>query len=543
MKSKLISIASGLFLPILLVLVWDWCVKTGRWPPSLIAGPGKVYHKWFQLLREGVLWENMQASLFRLFAGFLLGSFLGILLGICVGLSRPLARLLEPLLLILIPVPPLAWIPLLIIAFGIDQGVKIALLSIGSFCTLFLAASFSARSTDKNLLELSALYGKSGWLTIRKIILPSSAPAIVGSLRVAMALSWTLLMASEMIAASSGLGWFIWDSRNFSRPDDMISGMITVGLLGWLTDYLLLRMGRYFNRWKVPVRQTALSNLFRSLQQTSAPQDPSVLAAPAQPSASSRVTTQAFLRLDVRIAEKEYELDGKTNPILSDIGFAVKPGDFISIIGPSGTGKTTLLKILAGLDLRYKGQVLHDGLPVTGTSLTRGIVFQEQRLLPWMRVEANIAFGMPESFKAEHKKRAVRDILQLVGLEPYARAYPGELSGGMLQRVALARSLVNLPDLLLLDEPFGALDSITRDIMQKELLKILQHRKTTVVMVTHDIDEAIIMSDRIIILGGAPATIKKNIPLDKTTIQQKTSPSFIAIRNNLIAQLYEKQDQ
>ncbi|MDO9339619.1 MAG: ABC transporter permease subunit, partial [Bacteroidales bacterium] len=201
-KSQLFAFILGVILPILLVLLWNWGVKTEVLPPSLIASPEKVWSKFKLLIDDEILLHNAQVSLFRLFAGFLLGSIIGITLGIIVGVSKIASKIFEPLLLVLIPVPPLAWIPLLIIAFGIDQGAKISLLSIGSFCTLFLTTSFAVKATDKNLLELSRLYSKEWFVKLFKIILPFSASNIIGSLRVAMALSWTLLMASEMIASS-----------------------------------------------------------------------------------------------------------------------------------------------------------------------------------------------------------------------------------------------------------------------------------------------------------------------------------------------------
>lgn len=561
-QSKLIAFALGIILPIIILLLWNWGVKTEVLPPSLIASPEKVWSKFKTLIGDDVLLNNARVSLFRLFAGFLLGSFFGIALGVLVGVSKLASRIFEPLFLILIPVPPLAWIPLLIIAFGIDQGAKIALLSIGSFCTLFLTTSYSVKATDKNLIELSKLYSKEWYVKLFRIILPSSASSIIGSLRVAMALSWTLLMASEMIASSAGLGWFIWDSRNFSRPDDMIVGMISVGILGLFTDRILLLFGKYFSRWKAEKKEPDLLLSFWLWLGTKLPwkklrsrlkisyckinlrvsdfffDNFNSLFGRNKIIVANRNTGKVQTTLDVSVNEKIFKLNGSELQVLNNISFNVKHGEFNALIGPSGCGKSTLLKLIAGLDTDYKGEIKNDNKNVTDTSLDRCIVFQEQRLLPWLKVKDNIAFALPVSMRGKEKRRKAEEAIALVGLSGFENAYPSQLSGGMQQRVALARAMVNLPEILLLDEPFGALDSITRDKMQKELKRILLGTGTTVLMVTHDIDEAITMSDRIFVLNGNPTTMCNLFNINRNGAHDKTSTEFVQIRKELINELY-----
>lgn len=561
-KDKLYTYTLGAFLPILLILLWNWGVKTEVLPPTLIASPANVWSKFVLLISDNVLFINAKVSLIRLFAGFLLGSFIGITLGVIVGISKVTSKIIEPLLLVLIPVPPLAWIPLLIIAFGIDQGAKIALLSIGSFCTLFLTTSFSVKATDKNLIELSKLYSKEWYVKLFKIILPFSASSIIGSLRVAMALSWTLLMASEMIASSAGLGWFIWDSRNFSRPDDMLVGMLSVGFLGWLTDKILVSIGNYFNRWKGEKRQTSILkdlwlliwhftpfkdnwyNLGRfcnrwllSLNDLFADETNLIFSRKGK-KFNEKSIDDFSLTLEVNVVEKNFNLNGDKLKVLNNLNIQVNSGEYISIIGPSGCGKSTLLKLIAGLDTDYAGEIKNDGEKIMGTSLSRCVVFQEQRLLSWLKVTDNISFALPTAMKRREKRKRVADVIELVGLTGFGNVFPAQLSGGMQQRTALARAMVNLPEILLLDEPFGALDSITRDKMQKELKKILSKEKTTVLMVTHDIDEAIVMSNKVIVLGGKPTAIKNLLSVDQEESKEKTSPAFIEIRNELINELY-----
>lgn len=240
----------SLIVPLVLILSWEFAVRTGILPRSLIASPTEVCVRLFRMIVDLTLPVHAAVSLARLLCGFFLGTLMGIVLGTCVGFSQRAARALEPSVLSLIPVPPIAWIPLLIIFFGIGEYSKIALIAIGSFCTLFIHTAYGVRSADRAYVEVAQIFMKNAAFILRRVLLPSAIPSILSSMRVAMALSWTLLMASEIIASSQGLGWLIWDSRNFSRPDDMLAGMVAVGILGKLTDYLLILAERYLTRWR-----------------------------------------------------------------------------------------------------------------------------------------------------------------------------------------------------------------------------------------------------------------------------------------------------
>jgi len=241
-------------MPVLLLVSWEVAVRSGFLPNTLIASPSQVIIDFFSMLMDGSLLKHSMISLRRLIIGFLLGTFLGISFGAIVGTSRIGARLLEPSILTLIPIPPIAWIPLLIIIFGIGESSKIFLISIGGFCTLFIHTAHGIRAADKHLVELAQVLGKSQTSMFWHILLPSAIPNIIASMRVTLALSWTLLLAAEVVASSQGLGWLIWDSRNFSRPDDMIVGMVTVGILGKLSDSLLVWLEHYFTRWRKTYR-------------------------------------------------------------------------------------------------------------------------------------------------------------------------------------------------------------------------------------------------------------------------------------------------
>lgn len=244
------TIIKGAIAPLILILLWQIGTSTGFLPKSIIAPPIPSFTNFFNLLFNGEFFLHFLISSKRLFGGFIIGSSLGITLGLIIGYKKKVAQFLEPLLLILIPVPPLAWIPLLIIFFGVDEGVKISLIACGCFATMFLSTSLGVKGIDKRFLEVCKIYKKRDFEIIKKVILPFCLPIVFSSLRVAMALSWTLLMASEMIKSSSGLGWFINDSRNFSRADDLVAGIMIVGLLGKLTDLAVVKLGKYLTRWQ-----------------------------------------------------------------------------------------------------------------------------------------------------------------------------------------------------------------------------------------------------------------------------------------------------
>jgi len=226
---------------------------------------------------------------------------------------------------------------------------------------------------------------------------------------------------------------------------------------------------------------------------------------------------------------------GSRGPItvLRDISLTINPGEFDCIVGGSGCGKTTLLRILAGLETNYTGFVHLDGRRITGPDLNRGIVFQEHRLLPWLTVQENVAFGLSRLSPGERTAKA-RHYLDLVGLGCFEHAYPHQLSGGMSQRVAIARALAGCPEVLLLDEPFASLDALTRIRMQEELLRIWQAERTTVVLVTHDIEEAVYLADRVLVMSSQPGTIRNVVPIDLPPPRERTDQQFSRIRKAVL---------
>jgi len=223
--------------------------------------------------------------------------------------------------------------------------------------------------------------------------------------------------------------------------------------------------------------------------------------------------------------------------VLKNINLTVKSGEFMCLIGYSGCGKSTLLRIIAGLDTDYEGEVLIDGEPVRKPTLDKGMVFQDNRLFPWFSVRENVGYGLPDN--TPNKAKLVQDLIDLVGLSGFENIRPKQLSGGMVQRVSIARALINQPKVLLLDEPFGALDALTRISMQKEILRIWEVEKSTMVLVTHDIDEAVYLSEHIVMLSRLPGMIKKITPVEISHPRIRTDVDFINIRNGVYREFFE----
>ncbi|WP_236173338.1 ABC transporter ATP-binding protein [Pseudomonas pseudonitroreducens] len=244
-----------------------------------------------------------------------------------------------------------------------------------------------------------------------------------------------------------------------------------------------------------------------------------------------------------RQVAKSFPVDGRELQAIERFDLEIADGEFIAIVGASGCGKSTLLRLLVGLDREFQGEIRIDGAPIDGIGGERGIVFQEHRLFPWLTVEQNVALGLVNEALSETGKAAkVADYLQLVGLSAFARAYPHQLSGGMAQRVAIARGLVASPRILLLDEPFGALDALTRQQLQGELLRIRQRERITTVLVTHDVEEALFLADRVVVMAPRPGRIKRIVGVSLEHPRERGGYDFLRQREALLHELTGEGD-
>ncbi|WP_408068500.1 ABC transporter ATP-binding protein [Xanthobacter oligotrophicus] len=255
------------------------------------------------------------------------------------------------------------------------------------------------------------------------------------------------------------------------------------------------------------------------------------------PSSDTAIDRGPGIRLDVENVSHAFSLEGAPLPVLRQVSFKAAPGEFVALLGPSGCGKSTLLRLVAGLDHPTEGRVAADGAAIVDPDPSRILVFQDPTLYPWRTVGANVALGLEARGLQRRLRGRVQDVLELVGLANFASAYPRQLSGGMAQRVALARALVNDPRLLLLDEPLGKLDSLTRITMQAEILKLWQDARFTALLVTHDVEEALFLAERVIVFSDRPARIKADVKVDVPYPRHRGDPRLAELRHHLLGLL------
>lgn len=240
------------------------------------------------------------------------------------------------------------------------------------------------------------------------------------------------------------------------------------------------------------------------------------------------------MALSISDVSHAFDLDGSVLPVLDSIRLTVKPGEFVALLGPSGCGKSTLLRLIAGLEAPRAGRIVGDGAVITEPHPSRVVVFQDPTLFPWRTVSENVSLGLEARGLLGRQRHRVTQALELVGLEGFGKAYPHQLSGGMAQRAALARALVNDPRLLILDEPLGKLDSLTRLTMQSELVRLWQRAEFTTLLVTHDIEEALVMATRVVVFSQRPARVLEDLPVDRPYPRHRDDPVLVDLRHRIL---------
>jgi NitT/TauT family transport system ATP-binding protein len=241
--------------------------------------------------------------------------------------------------------------------------------------------------------------------------------------------------------------------------------------------------------------------------------------------------------LDIERVSHAFDIDGIDLPVLDDVSLKVEPGEFVALLGPSGCGKSTLLRLIAGLDRPRAGTLREDGVGIRDPHPSRVVVFQDPTLFPWRSVWDNVSLGLEAQGVLTRQRQRVDDALDLVGLSNFRNAYPHQLSGGMAQRAALARALVNDPKILILDEPLGKLDSLTRITMQAELVGLWQRKGFTTLLVTHDAEEALFLANRVIVLSERPARVKASIAVQRPYPRHRGDPHLADLRRQILSLL------
>jgi len=253
--------------------------------------------------------------------------------------------------------------------------------------------------------------------------------------------------------------------------------------------------------------------------------------------AEAAALAAAGAALDIEGVSHAFDIDGAALPVMDDISFSLESGEFAALLGPSGCGKSTLLRLVAGLEPPTSGTLREDGEPITRPFPSRVVVFQDPTLFPWRNVWHNVALGLEAQGILKSQRHRVDAAIDLVGLSGFRKAYPHQLSGGMAQRVALARALINDPKILILDEPLGKLDSLTRIAMQAELVSLWQRSGFTTLLVTHDVEEAVYLANRVMVFSDRPARIKADIAVDRPYPRHRGDPVLAELRRKILGLL------
>ena len=496
--------ALGLLLPVGLAVIWEIWVGLGYSNGRLVPPPTKIFATVMELAKSGELSRHITATVTRVAAGFGLGVAAGTILGAISGYWGLARQLLDPTVQALRAIPSIAWVPLFILWLGIFETSKIALIAVGVFFPVYLGVMGAILSVDRKIVEVGRTFRLSGPAMIRRILLPAVLPAYVVALRVG---PWPGVDVRRRCRIHGRI------RRPRLSPDRRPAARQARADRGGDRD---LRDPRQDHRLADRNRDRA----------------PAALAGRVRPSGSS-----LMLALD-RV--------GKTYPngvhALERFSADIRPGEIVAIIGGSGCGKSTLLRAVAGLDRASTGTVTLDGAVITAPHAKIGIIFQEPRLLPWLSVADNIGFGLSE-LPAGARREKVARALARVGLADKAKAWPRELSGGQAQRVAIARALVPQPEVLLLDEPFSALDAFTRRDLQDHLLDLWNDTRPTLILVTHDVDEAVVLADRVLVMRPRPGRLFEEIKINLARPRDRNSPLFDNFKRRVLTALDRSLDR
>ncbi len=475
----------GIFIAIF--LLWELCCRLFRVPDFILPSPSviidKIISSWWLLLMNGLVTAQ------EIVLGFGMSVAVGIPLAVLVVYSRIFERVAFPFMVSLQTIPKVALAPILVMWLGYGILPKVMVAFLISFFPIVIAAVVGMRSAEKEMIYLVQSMGANELTTFLKIRLPRALPSIFGGLKVGMGQAVVGATVGEFIAAEHGLGYLQLISQ--VRLD---------------TALLVRGRGGAVAPRRAPVQHRRLDRAAGAAVEPVAHRDDRV----------APMATGSGAPIALRGVSKRYmTASGDAVDALAEIDLDIAAGEFVSIVGPSGCGKSTLMMLVSGLIPATTGAITVGGTQVKGAVSKAGVVFQRDVLLDWRTVLGNVL--LPVEIKKldreTHLKKA-RDLLRSVGLAEFEEKYPAELSGGMRQRVAICRALVQDPGLLLMDEPFGALDALTREQMNLDLQRIWLRDRNTVIFITHSIEEAVLLSDRVVVMTSRPGRIADILSLD-----------------------------
>ena len=483
-----------------------WCVLSyaNIVPTVILPTPTEVLRAFPVLHFEEALVRSIGRSLYRVYMGFLLAAVVAIPLGLLMGTFPPVKHFFVPLLDPLRFLPISALVPLFIVWFGIDEMQKIIFLFVGIVVYLLPLVVEAVENVDEVYVQTATTLGASRGQLIRHVLIPGSLPAIGEALRVMNGIGWTYVILAEVINARYGLGYLITAAGKRSNVDQIFALVLVILVIGVVTDWMI-RHGQQ-------ARSSPGTSDGDSFHGGGPAQRPRAEGTSARASSTPTASSSTAIK-DVNLTMQATSRTWASSACSSD---------------PSGCGKSTILNIVAGLFAPTEGEALVRGMPVTGPGPDRGMVFQSYSSYPWLTVLDNVAFGlMLRGLPRKDREASARTWIKKVGLEGTEKKYPRQLSGGMRQRVAIARTLAARPQIILMDEPFGALDVQTRLGMQNLINELWEEIEGTILFVTHDIGEAVYLADKIHILSANPGTIVDEVtvdlPLHRTEDLKKTA--------------------
>lgn len=516
-------------LPALVLAAWALLTAAGSVPPLLLPSPGAVAERAWRLLASGELLQHAAVSMARVFAGFLISASAALSLALLIHRRPLLEETLSLVLESLRVIPPLSLVPLLILWLGIDEAPKLAIVVLASFFPIYLSSLTALRGVRTAYSDLVRMLGLTEAEAVREICIPGAAPGIITGLRLGFGYAWRALVGAELIAAASGLGYLIEDASSLARTDVVLVGILSIALLGILCDQIFGRLAALLTPWQG-----------RSERPVERAADAIAKGAPKTAcSGSAREAADAAPRCGIALEALTVTYPGLSSPPVHGLSFEAAPGTVTAILGRSGCGKTTLLKALAGLLSPLSGSIHFTGRPAPKIAL----VFQEPTLLPWKTVRENAELALlPDVRKGALTQSAAQqsaaEALSLTGLSGLAERYPRALSGGQQQRAGLARALAARPDILLMDEPFGALDALTRLELQDVSRRLFSARRMTVIMITHDVREAVRMADRALVLREG--RVASAMALDLPYPRRAADPRAAQAEESLLAELMRR---
>ena len=491
---------------------------------------------------DGSMLHHAAATLYRVLIGFGLAVAVGLPLGVLMGRFRPVEHFVLPLASALMPIPSLAWVPVFILWFGLGDTVTMLIVFYAALFPMLLNTWSGVRSVNPIWLRAAGAMGADERALFWKVIIPGASPFIIAGLRQSFLRSWIAVIGAEMLAASElgpGLGHLRRQAISQCRRDDGVDpGDRPASALppsGWCSARSSAppSIAGAWRGWRRGKRRCAAKWPDDRCQR--AMYGAVFTRCPAFAGHDNDQRT-AMAHIEARDISLIYDTPGGTVPGVSGVSFSMEASEFLCIVGPSGCGKSTLLNIIAGFLTPTAGEIRIGGQPVRGYGMDRGVVFQDfAQLFPWRTALGNVAFGleMKGMPKAERETIALEQ-LRLVKLEKFAKSYPHHLSGGMQQRVAIARALAYNPAVLLMDEPFAALDALTRDDMQRLLADVWRSTRKTVIYVTHNLAEAVYLADRVVVMTPHPGKVKTEVPIRLPRPRDPLSVEFLDYQKELL---------